>query len=208
MNSLKTRRQFSYRNLIYKGLIFIATISIIVYFLPNGRKFSYQFDINKPWKYGLLQASFDFPIYKNDLQVQKEQDSILAEYQPYFQVDKEVEKKIVAKLRDDYSKTLRHLMPGTDYVRYVERMLKLLYENGIIAGNDLKRLEEDSIVAIQLVDKNIATSRFVAQLYTGKEAYEYLLNADTVHYKKKILQQCNLNNYITSNLIYDEEKSE
>ena len=41
-----------------------------------------------------------------------------------------------------------------------------------------------------------------------KEAYEYLLNADTTHYKKKILQQCNLNDYITPNLVYDEEKSE
>ena len=81
-------------------------------------------------------------------------------------------------------------------------------EDGIIAGNDLKRMEEDSIIAIRLVDKNVATSRFIDQLYTVKEAYEYLLNADTAHYKKKILQQCNLNDYITPNLVYDEEKSE
>ena len=99
-------------------------------------------------------------------------------------------------------------MPGTDYVRYIERTLKALYEDGIIAGNDLKRMEEDSIIAIRLVDKNVATSRFIDQLYTVKEAYEYLLNADTAHYKKKILQQCNLNDYITPNLVYDEEKSE
>lgn len=194
--------------MIYKSLIFIATVSVIVYFLPNEGKFNYQFDINKPWKYGLLQASFDFPIYKNDLQVQKEQDSILADYQPYFQIDKEAEKNVLSKLREDYNKTLRHSLPGTDYVRYIERTLKALYEDGIIAGNDLKRMEEDSIIAIRLVDKNVATSRFIDQLYTVKEAYEYLLNADTTHYKKKILQQCNLNDYITPNLVYDEEKSE
>ncbi len=93
-------------------------------------------------------------------------------------------------------------------MRYIERTLKALYEDGIIAGNDLKRMEEDSIIAIRLVDKNVATSRFIDQLYTVKEAYEYLLNADTTHYKKKILQQCNLNDYITPNLVYDEEKSE
>lgn len=93
-------------------------------------------------------------------------------------------------------------------MRYIERTLKALYEDGIIAGNDLKRMEEDSIIAIRLVDKNVATSRFIDQLYTVKEAYEYLLNADTAHYKKKILQQCNLNDYITPNLVYDEEKSE
>lgn len=208
MRSFKTSKRFSYKNLIYKSLIFIATVSVIVYFLPNEGKFNYQFDINKPWIYGLLQASFDFPIYKNDLQVQKEQDSILADYQPYFQIDKEAEKNVLSKLREDYNKTLRHSLPGTDYVRYIERTLKALYEDGIIAGNDLKRMEEDSIIAIRLVDKNVATSRFIDQLYTVKEAYEYLLNADTAHYKKKILQQCNLNDYITPNLVYDEEKSE
>ena len=208
MRSFKTSQRFSYKNLIYKSLIFIATVSVIVYFLPNEGKFNYQFDINKPWKYGLLQASFDFPIYKNDMQVQKEQDSILADYQPYFQIDKEAEKNVLSKLREDYNKTLRHSLPGTDYVRYIERTLKALYEDGIIAGNDLKRMEEDSIIAIRLVDKNVATSRFIDQLYTVKEAYEYLLNADTTHYKKKILQQCNLNDYITPNLVYDEEKSE
>ena len=208
MRSFKTNQRFSYKNLIYKSLIFIATVSVIVYFLPNEGKFNYQFDINKPWKYGLLQASFDFPIYKNDIQVQKEQDSILADYQPYFQIDKEAEKNVLSKLREDYNKTLRHSLPGTDYVRYIERTLKALYEDGIIAGNDLKRMEEDSIIAIRLVDKNVATSHFIDQLYTVKEAYEYLLNADTAHYKKKILQQCNLNDYITPNLVYDEEKSE
>lgn len=208
MRSFKTNQRFSYKKLIYKSLIFIATVSVIVYFLPNEGKFNYQFDINKPWKYGLLQASFDFPIYKNDIQVQKEQDSILADYQPYFQIDKEAEKNVLSKLREDYNKTLRHSLPGTDYVRYIERTLKALYEDGIIAGNDLKRMEEDSIIAIRLVDKNVATSRFIDQLYTVKEAYEYLLNADTTHYKKKILQQCNLNDYITPNLVYDEEKSE
>ena len=208
MNHLKKKKSFSYRDLLYKALIFVATVTVIVYFLPRDGKFNYQFDINKPWKYGLLQASFDFPIYKNDLQVQKEQDSILADYQPYFQIDKEAEKNVLSKLREDYNKTLRHSLPGTDYVRYIERTLKALYEDGIIAGNDLKRMEEDSIIAIRLVDKNVATSRFIDQLYTVKEAYEYLLNADTAHYKKKILQQCNLNDYITPNLVYDEEKSE
>ena len=138
----------------------------------------------------------------------KEQDSILATYQPYFHIEKNVEKEMIERLREDYNKTLRHSLPGTDYIRYIERMLKEMYRNGIIAGNDLTRMEEDSITAIRTVEQNTATSRPVGQLYTVKDAYEYLLNADTTHYKKKVLQQCNLNNYITPNLIYDEAKSE
>ena len=159
MKSLKTGKRFSYKDLLYKSLIFIATVSVIVYFLPNEGKFNYQFDINKPWKYGLLQASFDFPIYKNDMQVQKEQDSILATYQPNFHIEKNAEKEMIERLREDYNKTLRHSLPGTDYIRYIERMLKEMYRNGIIAGNDLTRMEEDSITAIRTVEQNTATSR-------------------------------------------------
>jgi large subunit ribosomal protein L19 len=62
-------------------------------------------------------------------------------------------------------------------VRYIERTLKALYEDGIIAGNDLKRMEEDSIIAIRLVDKNVATSRFIDQLYTVKEGNRERLQA-------------------------------
>ena len=51
MNKTKTKKSFSYRDLLYKELIFIGTVAIIVYFLPRDGKFNYQFDIDKPWKY-------------------------------------------------------------------------------------------------------------------------------------------------------------
>ncbi len=208
MKSFKASKQFSYKDLIYKSLIFIATVSVIVYFLPKEGKFTYQFDINKPWKYGLLQASFDFPIYKNDLQMQKEQDSIMNEYQPYFQVDKQVEQHALAQLRKDYNQELRHIAPGVEYLRYIERTLKDIYATGILAAAELDRIREDSIRDIRLVEQNMATSLPVDRFYTVKQAYEQLLDADTLRYNRAILQQCNLNDYLLPNIVYDEEKSE
>lgn len=205
---MKTKLRFLYKDLLYKSLIFIATVAVIVYFLPKEGKFNYQFEIGMPWKYGLLQASFDFPIYKNDAQVLHEQDSIMAFYQPYFHQDKDVEKNTLNRLREDYTEKLRHALPSADYVRHIERTLRSLYENGIISGEDLDRLEHDSTTSILLVEKNVANARYIEQLLTVKEAYEILLSSDTIHYKKTILQQCNLNEYITPNLVYDKEKSE
>ena len=75
MKSFQTERKFSYRDLFYKLILFVATVTIIVYFLPKEGQFNYQFEINKPWKYGLLQASFDFPIYKDESQIKKGQYS-------------------------------------------------------------------------------------------------------------------------------------
>ena len=195
-------------DLLYKCLIFIITVSVITYFMPKEGKFNYEFDINTPWKYGLLQASFDFPIYKSEQQVQKEQDSLLIYYQPYFVIDKNVEKDMQAKLREDYNKTLRFLLPGTNYLRQIEHTLNHIYEKGILSANDAQILIEDSIQEVLLVDKNIAKSQPCKQLFTTKEAYEYLLNADTLHFSKRILQACNLNNYLAPNITYDPDKSE
>ena len=208
MNSISSKRRFSYKDLLYKCLIFIVTVSVITYFMPKEGKFNYEFDINTPWKYGLLQASFDFPIYKSEQQVQKEQDSLLIYYQPYFVIDKNVEKDMQTKLREDYNQTLRFLLPGTNYLRHIEHALSHIYERGILSANDAQILTEDSIQEVLLVDKNIAKSQPCKLLFTTKEAYEYLLNSDTLHFSKRILQACNLNNYLASNISYDPDKSE
>lgn len=208
MNSINSQRRFSYKDLLYKCLIFVVTVSIISYFMPKEGKFNYDFELDTPWKYGLLQASFDFPIHKSDQQIQKEQDSLLVLYQPYFDVDKNVEKNMLLKLREDYNQHLKHSLPSSDYIRHIERTLKHIYEKGILSVQDAQLLSEDSIQTILLVDKNVATSQPVDRLYSVKGAYEHLLNADTLHYNKRILQACNLNNYLTSNINYDLEKSE
>ena len=208
MNSINSQRRFSYKDLLYKCLIFVVTVSIISYFMPKEGKFNYDFELDTPWKYGLLQASFDFPIHKSDQQIQKEQDSLLVLYQPYFDVDKNVEKNMLLKLREDYNQHLKHSLPSSDYIRHIERTLRHIYEKGILSVQDAQLLSEDSIQTILLVDKNVATSQPVDRLYSVKGAYEHLLNADTLHYNKRILQACNLDNYLTSNINYDLEKSE
>ena len=208
MNSINHQRRFSYKDLLYKCLIFIVTVSIITYFMPKEGKFDYEFETNTPWKYGLLQAPFDFPIYKSEQQVQKERDSLLAFYQPYFTVDKNVEKEMQAKLREDYSQKLKYLLPSTDYFRHILQTLKHIYERGVLSNTDAQLLIEDRTQRVLLVDRNVATSQTADQLFTIKEAYEYLLNADTAHYSKRTLQSCNLTNYLTSNIAYDPEKSE
>ena len=117
-------------------MIFAITTTIIVYFLPHEGKFNYQFDINKPWKYGLLQASFDFPIYKDDRVMQKEQDSIMQLYTPYYKLDKEVSKQMIEKFRKDYAQELNHIIPAPAYKQHIERMLNQIYSTGVIAPND------------------------------------------------------------------------
>ena len=187
----RPQKSFSYRDLLYKVLIFIGTVAVIVYFLPRDGKFNYQFDINKPWKYGQLMATFEFPIYKEDAIVKHEQDSILATFQPYYQLDKNIEKSVLGKLKADYQSHLHDIVPSTDYMRHIE-----------------SKLQEDSTVSIMVIDDKLAYQRATEQLFSVKDAYAYLLTADTAHYSPHILRQCSLNEYLYPNLTYDEQRTE
>lgn len=208
MSRFKIRKDLPYKEIIFKSLTFVAIVSLIVYFLPRDGKFNYQFSIDKPWKYGQLMATFDFPIYKDDAVVQKEQDSILADFQPYYTLNNDVEKESIAKLRTDYnSSSLREILPSTDYIRHIERTLREVYKSGVVTVEDLNRLHRDSTASIRVVDEKDANPRITDGIFTIKEAYEYILSANP-EYKKEILQQCSLNEYINPNLIYDETRSE
>lgn len=208
MNKYKTQKSFSYRDLLYKALIFIGTVAVIVYFLPRDGKFNYQFDIDKPWKYGQLMATFEFPIYKDDAVVKREQDSILATFQPYYQLDKSIEKTVLSKLKTDYQSHLRDIVPSPDYMRYLEKRLSEIYKAGIVSTEELNKLQKDSTTSIMVIDDKLANQRFTEQLFSVKDAYSYLLMADTAHYSPYILRQCSLNEYLYPNLTYDEQRTE
>ena len=203
MEYQKNKKRISRRNLLYKVMLFIASVTVIVYFLPRDGKFNYQYDVNKIWKYGQLMAPFDFPIYKEDAIVKREQDSLMTSFQPYYQLNKGIEKEALNKLKNDYHADLKGILPSADYLRYIERTLKEIYGGGIVTTEESRNLKNDSTATVMIINDKIANSQPVSQLFTVKKAYEYLLSADSVHYNKEILRQCSLNNYITPNLMFD-----
>ncbi|WP_277639485.1 HD family phosphohydrolase [Bacteroides graminisolvens] len=208
MSYLKIKKSFSYRDLLYKVLVFAGTVALIVYFLPREGKFSYQFDLNKPWKYGQLMATFDFPIYKDEAVVKKEQDSLLASFQPYYRLNKTVEKDAVRKLKENYKKHLNQIIPSVGYLHHLEKTLKEIYAKGIASTEDIGQIKKDSVTFIMVVEDKLANQQLADNVYSVKEAYEYLLSADTIHYKKEILRRGSLNEYVLPNLTYDSEKTE
>lgn len=207
MKSLGTDRPFSFKELLYKSLIFVGVVTLIVYFLPRETKFNYQFDINKPWKYGLLQAAFDFPIYKSDDLIQKEKDSIMADYAPYYNLDKTIGEKMVAKFQVDYRQKLKNFLPA-NYERYIVETLQEIYRTGIINPNEASEIQRFNSKYLQVVDDNSSKEMIVSEVFTEKEAYNYLLKHDSLHINHILLQKCNLNEYLTSNLTFDKAKSE
>lgn len=181
---------------------FIITALLIAYFFPREGKFRYQFHEGKPWRYGLLTATNDFPIYKTDAIVEAERDSVLRTLQPYFRINTETSALQVDKLRKDYGATLRNKV-STDYMRYIEKSLNDLYKKGIVSATGMDLLEKEKPEKVNLLTNNVSQSVNADNFFTVKTAYEFIINNCPENLDKNILKSCDINNYLTDNVSYD-----
>lgn len=76
-----------WRNFATKTVLILITVAIIVWFLPRNEGRMFRYDVGKPWMYGSVIAKFDFPIYKTDEAIKREQDSLMKQFQPYYSVN-------------------------------------------------------------------------------------------------------------------------
>lgn len=196
------------RELLYKTCIFIGTVILLVFFLPREAKFNYQYEIGKPWKYGPLIATFDFPIFKSNDAIKKEQDSLAATLKPYFDYNQDKEREAISFLQKDYKSHLSLILPSSKYLIYIEQNLHKIYQCGIIPSEDVNKLLKNDTKSIMVIKTKMAQEKSTDQLFTEKKAYEFLLSADTLHFKTEILQKCALNKYITPNLTSDIKRME
>ena len=188
-------------------LYFIAAALLIAYFFPREGKFRYQFYEGKPWRYGLLTAPSDFPIYKTDEVVQAERDSVLSKFEPYFRVDPEVKHRQIDKFRSDYYNKMSKKVPNS-YMKYIESSLENLYGRGIISVQDQDKLNKEEFIRINLLENAIAQPCFVSDLFTVKTAYEFINNNCPPRLDKSVLQSCDINNYLKENISYAADMSE
>jgi cyclic-di-AMP phosphodiesterase PgpH len=75
---------------IYKLFLFGAAIVLVIYMLPKGGQFKYQFQKGKPWQYENLYAPFNFTLKKDKDGLDQEREQIRRNAVPYFDVDSDV----------------------------------------------------------------------------------------------------------------------
>ena len=181
--------------------LFLLVIAFIVELFPTANKFKYQFEIGKPWSYELITASFDFPIYKSDEQLNKEREDLLKDFTPYFQLDTTVFDKQINKLiSDEQNKGVKLGLSG----KYLKRKFKSIYSSGILSVEDYNKLLEDNRKNISCIRPNRVTHILsIDEVYTPKTAYEEIIK----NAPEKI-KSYDLNLYLTENLKYDSATTE
>ena len=114
----------------------IATL-LIIYLLPKGGQFKYNFQKGKPWQYENLYAPFSFTIKKDAETLEKEKETIISNGIPYFEYDL----NIASQSEADFIKLLDDTFVDSlyDTSKDVARQFGLslsrdIYSNGVIEG--------------------------------------------------------------------------
>lgn len=204
INSNKDK--YYWRSLVYLVLVILTSIISIVWFLPREERQTFRYDVGRPWMYGSFIAKFDFPIYKTDEVLQMERDSALADFQPYFILNPDIERTQVYRLQTDFAEGF----PGMpyEYLRIITNRLHRIYQAGIVNTPEYNELATDSTNQIRIVNGKEAESRNITYLYSTRAAYEQLFIDEELGELRQALQKCNLNEYIEPNVVYDKVRTE
>ena len=206
MSSFNIKNDLQWRDILTRIGLVLVTTAIIVWLMPRNSTTNFKIERGKPWIYTELSAPFDFPIYKSDDVVKAERDSMMRQYEPYFIMNNEIAGKHIRQFYKDYNKGIPGLTD--DYLSIVANRLRELYGKGIMNNTDFTRLHQDSSRMIRIINGKDAASAAVSDLYSVASAYEQIFQDESLAKHKDILQKCNLNDYISSNLTYDKERSE
>ena len=138
------------QSLIYKVFLFIVATLLLIYLLPKGGQFKYNFQKGKPWQYENLYAPFSFSIKKSAETVKKEEQDIRQNSIPYFDFDTETITDVYENFRDNlnakYVDSLYHTSKNS-----VERLgngvIKEVYENGV--SEEIHPYENDKLIYLK-----------------------------------------------------------
>lgn len=196
----------SRRSFLTVACTLLVSVVTLIYFLPRESKFGYVYELNKPWHYPQLIASYDFVIYKTDDEVKRERDSVVRQFVPYYRVDSLVAEKQIAALRKDFYAGKFRGIPVYYLPRLVEN-LRHVYARGILDVSDYEGFLKSDSHVLRLIRGQEATTGEVENFFTIRTAYDYLLNRDKGALSQESLRGCNLNDYLAVNVKNDTAKN-
>lgn len=187
---------------VFRVLLFIAAVAIVTCFFPHARTFRYEFEVGRPWRYGLLTAPYDFPIYRSDADIKAMKDSVARDLEPRYDVDTEVATRQLARLAEAHEQRAR-LTPD-DY-RYLRSALSRCFEAGILATTDKEEMARRGMTHLWIQEEgNRGRQCAIANVPTVREAYELLIaGAETAGAMATALRDADASQYFEANLRVD-----
>ncbi len=207
-------RNLTWRHYVVFALVLAGMCTAVAWLLPREGNSQWHFEIGKPWAYNKLMAPFEFPLYKSDAQIDRERDSIMRSYQPYFELQPTVASEQLRSFVLDWNSQSSELTHQNRVLRdQLAQAMRQIYLQGIASNADMNMLQADSVESIRLYQGVSSVERRpVAQMLTQRKAYLRMRNlcdhlADSLGITADRLPDISLDHYLVPNMVYDEKKS-
>lgn len=206
MSADSSRIRFRFSGAFTLAGAVVVVVALLVYFLPRETKFGYEYEQGRPWRYNSLIATYDFPIYKTQHEVEAERDSALRSFQPFYAEDPRMADRQILAFKQDFLAGKFHDVP-THCLAHITSLMQTVYDAGIVPFAEISQMAKDRTSGIRIIEGTEAVSRQLTELYSTRSAYEYIVHADTLQYPRELLARCNLNEYLSPNLALDSVKT-
>lgn len=207
MENVTTSRMSNIKSFLTVLGVLAISVTLIVLVMPNTEKPRLTYTIGEPWMNPQLISPGQILIQKDPKIVEQEQQEALRnEYLPYYTRDEQTGEKQANLFLDKYGEGL----PGISAyaMQLVANAMKAMYDRGIMQQSDYTQIyNEDSLFTFMLVNSKQAQRTSIREVYSTKQAYESLFADKRLEKYREELQKCNLNEFITSNVEYDERRS-
>jgi cyclic-di-AMP phosphodiesterase PgpH len=203
----KKERQYH----LLKYIMMIFCVGVIVYALPKGRKFKYEFERGKPWMHEKLIAPFDFAIEKTKDEYEQERRRRTENILPYYRLDHSVDSQIIERYQNEFASLwdTKYLEKNNSNSssrklnkQFGEQILKQIYQKGIIEIQQ----KDTSKKEFYLLNGNVSTRSAFNQHYSLKSAVKKI--SSTLQQKPGVdtsLLLPVLQNSLSPNIYFDEK---
>ncbi len=197
------------QSFIYKIFLFIIATILIIYLLPKGGQFKYNFQKGKPWQYENLYAPFSFTIKKDKESLDKEIEAIKNDITPFFDKDTlriiEIKTLYTDLFFESYSDSVS-IEPKNEIYELGITILNKIYSVGIT--NETFTYNEDKIIYLK--------SGSIVEEVTYKQILAIENLDDIINEEVYKSQKHNLESYlneilsrvVSANLSYNHELTE
>ena len=175
-------------------IFLVATIALIVYFLPRDKEQSLSYEENRPWNHGMLRAPFEIYIYPDTAEVI---DSLNKVFTPICDRNEKLGDSILAKVAKNnfvYNK--------------IASTIRDQYGKGVVTADMYADIEKDSLPVVRVLDgkylKRETTESFVSPrvLYLMIDS----LAQDTM--SRNFMKSINLAQLLQPNVIVNEARTQ
>ncbi|MBS1530345.1 MAG: HDIG domain-containing protein [Bacteroidetes bacterium] len=179
MAKLSASRQkaiFRKYSLYLKYAMVLASICVIVFTLPKQAKFRYEYDRGRIWTQKDLVSPYNFAILKTPQEIESDQQDALRSVTPIYQYDDNIGQQQIDGYKNDFA--IKWHNAGLDeklkntYFNEGQRLLEDIYKKGLMTLNQ-KYAQNQPNYQITVLDKNVASDRNTADLFTKESALKY-----------------------------------